>query len=74
MKVYLVEKKENFIGREFELARIEHIEKQKKSQIVVVYGRRRIGKTELLEQAFRQRNLLKIEGREDKQSLNRCSL
>jgi len=30
--------------------------------IVIVYGRRRIGKTELLEQAFRTRHIIKFEG------------
>jgi len=32
------------------------------ASIIVAYGRRRIGKTELLEQTFRTRNLLKFEG------------
>lgn len=33
--------------------------------IVVVYGRRRVGKTELLEQTYRERNILKFEGLEE---------
>lgn len=32
------------------------------ASIVIVYGRRRVGKTELVEQAFCDRNLLKFEG------------
>ena len=30
--------------------------------IIVIYGRRRVGKTELIEQFFRQRHILKFEG------------
>src|SRR3990167_7154511 len=37
----------------------------KEASTVIVYGRRRIGKTELLEQTFRDRNILKFEGIEN---------
>jgi len=46
------------------LERLVKIGNAHKASIVIVYGRRRIGKTELLEQAFRTRNILKFEGRE----------
>ncbi len=51
-----------FVGRETELARINEIEHRHQAAIMVVYGRRRIGKTELIEHAFAKRNLLKFEG------------
>jgi hypothetical protein len=54
----------NFIGREFERNKIDKIKSAKNSAILIVYGRRRIGKTELVEQSFRERNLLKFEGKE----------
>lgn len=37
-----------FIGRETELAFLEEKYKEKKSQLIVLYGRRRVGKTETL--------------------------
>ena len=64
MKQYQVDKNKNFIGRNYELAYLEALKTQDNARILIVYGRRRIGKTELLEQAFRQRNLLKFEGQE----------
>ena len=39
-----------FIGRERELAFLRDCYASPKSELVVVYGRRRIGKTELLKQ------------------------
>ena len=56
----------NFVGRTFELEKLARIDKAKRASILVVYGKRRIGKTELLEQAFRKRNVLKFEGIEGK--------
>jgi AAA+ ATPase superfamily predicted ATPase len=51
-----------FIGRKFELDLLRDISSKGSASIIVVYGRRRVGKTELLEQAFRDRNVLKFEG------------
>lgn len=65
MKNYLIEKNENFIGRELEQKRLQEIAAQPGSKIIIVYGRRRVGKTELLEQVFKDRNLLKFEGQEN---------
>ncbi len=56
--------KAQFFGREEELARLASIGTAEQSAIVVVYGRRRVGKTTLIERAFAKRNLLKIEGLE----------
>lgn len=62
MKPYIVKEKKNFIGREFEFERLKKIFLSKEACIIVMYGRRRVGKTELLEQAFKDRNILKFEG------------
>lgn len=62
MKPLRVKSKTDFIGRQFELQRLKKIGTLKEANIVVMYGRRRIGKTELLEQAFKDRNILKFEG------------
>ena len=64
MKAYQIEEKKDFVGRELEFKRLAEITAHEGSKIIVVYGRRRIGKTELLEQAFRNRSLLKFEGLE----------
>lgn len=62
----IIELHSNFIGRESELAKLAQIGgAADEASIVVVYGRRRVGKTELLEQAFRERNILKFEGIEN---------
>lgn len=42
----------NIIGRKRELLEIERCDRSKKSELVCVYGRRRVGKTYLVEQAF----------------------
>ena len=62
MRSYIIKKNRNFIGRQYELKQLTEIEKKKEASIIVTYGRRRVGKTELLEQAFRNRNVLKFEG------------
>lgn len=54
-----------FVGRKDELKYILDASKQGEANILVVYGRRRIGKTELIEHAFHDRNLIKLEGVED---------
>lgn len=51
-----------FIGRKFEQAKLFDISKQSEASSIIVYGRRRVGKTELLEQTFKKRNILKFEG------------
>ena len=52
----------DFTGRKFEWNRLSSIGKTIDPCILVVYGRRRIGKTELLEQVYATRNILKFEG------------
>lgn len=55
----------SFIGRSHELGLLQKIATAEDSAIIILYGRRRIGKTELLEQAFLDRNILKFEGLEN---------
>src|SRR5688572_5854930 len=52
----------DFIGRQYERSRLQQIAAQDKASILVVHGRRRVGKTELIEQTFRDRNIIKFEG------------
>ena len=54
----------NFTGRSYELSKIGELSESKEAAILIVYGRRRVGKTELLEQGFRERGVLKFEGLE----------
>ncbi len=64
MEPYTVRQNKSFLGRGNEIKKLEGIAAQGNASIVIVYGRRRVGKTELLEQVYRQRNILKFEGLE----------
>jgi len=57
-----------FVGRALEWATLEKIGDSHEASILIMYGRRRIGKTELLEQVYRKRQLIKIEGIEGQTS------
>jgi len=58
-----IQKMETFVGRKAEWKRLSALgQASGEPAILVVYGRRRIGKTELLEQVFADRNILKFEG------------
>jgi AAA+ ATPase superfamily predicted ATPase len=50
------------IGRNHELAALARIGQTQEAAIVIVHGRRRVGKTTLIEHAYKDRALLKIEG------------
>ncbi len=50
------------VGRADELNQLSRIGLSKQAAIVIVYGRRRVGKTTLIEHAYRDRGILKIEG------------
>ena len=54
-----------FVGRKEEIKYITNASNTDEASILVVYGRRRIGKTELIEHVLIKRNLLKLEGVED---------
>lgn len=62
----VIEPNMQFIGREKEIVRLQEIGKAQQPAILVVYGRRRVGKTELLEQTYRDRNIIKFEGLRNK--------
>lgn len=64
MKPKVITENTNFVGRAYELKQLARIEHDNEAAIIIVYGRRRVGKTELLEQAFRNRNIIKFEGLE----------
>ena len=51
-----------FIGRTEELKLLASIGDQGSASLLIVYGRRRVGKTELIEHSYQVRNLLKFEG------------
>lgn len=55
-----------FIGRTTELAQIHAACKTGEASLIVVYGRRRVGKTTLIEKAFSETRVLKFEGIEGK--------
>ncbi len=57
---------QEFIDRENELSYLLPLIVSEHANILIVYGRRRVGKTELIEQTYRERNLLKFEGLEGK--------
>ncbi len=54
-----------FIGRESELAQLKEIIMLEKSAICVVYGRRRVGKSELIREATKGARVIFIEGLEN---------
>ncbi len=66
MQPYQIKQNENFVGRKFEQSKLQQITGLEQASIVIVYGRRRVGKTELLEQSLTNRNILKFEGIRDK--------
>lgn len=53
-----------FIGRKPEVKFLKNMESGSDARILILYGRRRVGKTELLEQVFHKRNMFKFEGLE----------
>ena len=56
----------HFVGRAPELEKLRNFQQSPKSQIAVVYGRRRIGKSLLLTQALKGRAALFFEGLENR--------
>lgn len=59
-----------FLGREKELESLERMYKKKSFQMAVVYGRRRIGKTALLNEFIKGKNSLYLPAEEVNDSLN----
>lgn len=54
-----------FIGREFELNELEQYYKSKTSKLLVIYGRRRVGKSTLIEKFMSTKPHLRFEGLEN---------
>lgn len=65
---------QSFIGRSDERKQLALLQEDTNSNILIVYGRRRVGKTELIEQSFRKRNILKFEGAQNQDELNQQQL
>lgn len=76
MKPVAITPNRHFVGRQDEINKLREMSDLGEAAIIVVYGRRRVGKTELLEQVFYKRNLLKFEGIEgaDEKSQKRLVL
>ena len=62
MQAMQVIENSKFIGRTLEQEKLTQISGGNEAAIIVVYGRRRVGKTELIEQTYSKRNIIKIEG------------
>ena len=62
MKYYSVRRNPHFVGREPYWQRLKEIDARDEAAVIVIYGRRRVGKTELIEQFFREHRILKFEG------------
>ena len=55
----------SFVGREEETSQLRLLHERPGSHIAVVYGRRRVGKTALIQEAFAKESLLVFEGLEN---------
>lgn len=60
-----IRKNIRFVGRKDEIQYITKASGTGEAAILIVYGRRRVGKTELIEHVLHDRNLIKLEGVED---------
>ncbi len=63
MKFYKISQNSHFVGRQYEQERLNHIySTSQEAKLLIFYGRRRVGKTELIEQYFRKKKIWKFEG------------
>lgn len=53
-----------FVGRKFEIQNLNRLYQSKEGKLVVIYGRRRVGKSRLVEQFIAQKKYLRFEGLE----------
>lgn len=67
MKIHKSNENQEFIGRSREAEKLLEIGSANESALLIIYGRRRVGKTELIEHTYHQRHLLKFEGIENYQ-------
>lgn len=58
-----------FVGRQSELEELEELYKSKASKLAVLYGRRRVGKSFLVEEFSKGKDLLRFEGLERENTL-----
>ena len=65
MKFYQIKGLKRFVGRKIELQTLAKLSAKAEASLLIVYGRRRIGKTALIEKAFEKNSLLKFEGLEE---------
>jgi len=70
MQPYEIDHNPGFVGRKHEMERLDDLLSRKEASFLVVYGRRRVGKTELIEQYFRNHCVLKFEGIEPDSDVN----
>lgn len=59
-----------FVGRYEELLQLEKLYNAKSAQLAVLYGRRRIGKSVLIEEFCKNKSFLRFEGLENEQTLS----
>ncbi len=60
----------NFIGRQFELKQLNKLYEEKMGRLLVIYGRRRIGKSELIHQFINNKKSLYLEGLEHEKTIS----
>ena len=65
-----------FFGRQFELAQLNQQYESKKFEFPVIYGRRRVGKTELIQEFIKDKKAIYIQGiiGKEKQNLDNLAL
>ena len=61
-KIRLDMDKNLFIGREYEIRQLEKYRDSKESEFIIVYGRRRVGKTFLVKEFFDDTYDFKVTG------------
>ena len=57
--------KENIIGREQEIEKLENYISSRKSEFIAIYGRRRVGKTFLVKELFEKRFAFRVTGKDN---------
>lgn len=64
----------NFIDREDELATLENEYRREGSALVILYGRRRVGKTTLISEFIKDKNALFFLASEESETQNQLAL
>ena len=57
--------KENIIGRELEIEKLENYISSRKSEFIAIYGRRRVGKTFLVKEMFENQFAFRVTGKDN---------